>query len=69
MSVDPDSLTLEELPAVLAEVLERMSAVESELQFLKNLRMLERFAVPLPRTATRDPRIFPRNRPRQRGHL
>jgi hypothetical protein len=69
MTTDPDSLTIEELPACLAEFNERLSAVESELQFMKNLWMLRAFAVPLPRHATRDPRVLPRRRPRQKGHL
>lgn len=48
---------------------QRLSAVESELQFLKNLWMLRAFAVALPRNAPRDPRVLPRPRPRQQGHL
>jgi hypothetical protein len=69
VSADPDSLTIEELPECLAEFHERLSAVESELQFVSNWWMVLAFAVPLPRTATRDPRILPRRRPRQKGHL
>jgi hypothetical protein len=69
MSADP--ITVDELPAWFVEHEQRLSAVEAELQFLKNLWVLSSFAVRLPRTAVRDPRVIrrPRKRPRQGGHL
>jgi hypothetical protein len=67
MSTDP--ITVEELPACLVELNERMSAVEADLQFMKNLWVLSAYGVCLPRGAPRDPRVLARRRPRQKGHL
>jgi hypothetical protein len=62
-----EPLTVEQIPEWFKDHNDRLTQVEAELTFLKNLWVLSAYGVKLPRHATRDPRVLPR--PRQGGHL
>jgi hypothetical protein len=70
--VSADPITVDELPACLAELRQRMSAVEADQRFMWNLFVLSPYGVLLSQDAPRDPRVLRRPRfprPKARGHL